>query len=105
MCGIALLVGAGADDRCEAFAEMMTAIAPRGESQEIDARADALLGTARLKIVDREHAVQPWSSADDRWALCYNGELYNHNELRGELHAQGGRRPRSATPKSCWSPS
>ena len=69
--------------------EMMTAIAPRGESQEIDARADALLGTARLKIVDREHAVQPWSSADDRWALCYNGELFNHNELRGELHAQG----------------
>ncbi|MFI0433163.1 MAG: asparagine synthetase B, partial [Candidatus Nanopelagicales bacterium] len=77
MCGIALIVGPQAAEHRVAFGAMMSAIEARGESQETDERPDSLLGTARLKIVDREHAVQPWSSADGRWTLCYNGEIFN----------------------------
>lgn len=91
MCGIALIVGPRARQRQQTFDAMMAAIQARGESQETDLRDDALLGTARLKIVDRDHAVQPWRSADDRWALCYNGEVFNHADLRAELSRCGRR--------------
>ena len=39
--------------------------------------------------MDRDRAVQPWTSADGRWLLCYNGELFNYRELRAELAALG----------------
>lgn len=89
MCGIALVVGAGAAERGAKFDAMMAAIRDRGEAQETARTPSALLGTARLKIVDREHAVQPWRSADGRWALCYNGEVFNHAALRSQLRAEG----------------
>lgn len=91
MCGIALIIGPHAQQHDRAFDAMMSAIQARGESQETDRRDDAMLGTARLKIVDRDHAQQPWRSADDRWALCYNGEVFNHDELRAELARRGRR--------------
>ncbi len=89
MCGIALVVGPDAHSHTQAFDAMMSAIAPRGEAQETQLDDEALLGTARLKIVDRDHAQQPWNSTDGRWGLCYNGEVFNHNELRAELVAAG----------------
>jgi asparagine synthase (glutamine-hydrolysing) len=64
--------------------------------RETHQRAGLLAGVQRLRIVDREHAVQPWISADGRWVLCYNGEVFNHHELRRELAAQG-RQLRSAS--------
>jgi asparagine synthase (glutamine-hydrolysing) len=89
MCGIALIVGPQAHLHQRAFDAMMTAIADRGEVSETDASATALIGTSRLKIVDRDRAVQPWQSSDGMSALCYNGEVFNHSELRDELIAQG----------------
>jgi asparagine synthase (glutamine-hydrolysing) len=87
MCGIAMIVGAGADD--ELFGEMLDSLAPRGEIEET-ARHDGLLaGTQRLRIVDRDRAVQPWLSRDGRWLLCYNGEIFNYRQLRAELIALG----------------
>jgi len=98
MCGIALVVGPGAGQRWATFDAMKLAIAPRGESMEASYEPDALLATSRLKIVDREHARQPWSSSDGRWVLCYNGEVFNHDALRERLVAEGHRqRSRSDT--------
>lgn len=87
MCGIACILGAGADPRV--FARMLTAIAPRGEVQETLCEEGRLLGVQRLKIVDRQRAIQPWTSADGRTALCYNGEIYNFRALRSELEGLG----------------
>ncbi len=87
MCGIALIVGRGADRAV--FDRMMASIRPRGDVEETLCEDGMLLGTQRLKIVDREHSVQPWVSADGRWALCYNGEVFNYHELRDELTALG----------------
>ncbi|WP_245551766.1 asparagine synthetase B family protein [Gordonia hirsuta] len=67
----------------------MAAIAGRGETDERYSGVGLVAGTQRLKIVDREHAQQPWRSQDGRWLLCYNGEVFNHAELRAELHARG----------------
>jgi len=87
MCGIALIVGPNPDPAV--FDAMMDGIATRGEARETLRDDRHLLGTQRLKIVDRERAIQPWTSADGRWAVCYNGEVYNFRSLRSELAGLG----------------
>jgi asparagine synthase (glutamine-hydrolysing) len=92
MCGIALIIGADPDP--QVFGSMLDQIAPRGDVRETLRGDRHLLGTQRLKILDRERAIQPWTSPDGRWAVCYNGETYNFRSLRSEL-AVLGHRPRS----------
>ena|SRR5579859_3952170 len=89
MRGIALAVGAGADG--DGFRYMMSALAARGEIDEVRREPDLLAGTRRLPIVARERAVQPWISPDGRWLLCFNGEIFNMPELRAELTGRGVR--------------
>src|ERR1700744_2135628 len=87
MCGIALAVGP--NPSAAVFGQMLDAIAPRGDVRE-EIRDDRhCLGTQRLKIVDRGRPIQPWNSPDGRWAVCYNGEVYNFRSLRSELAALG----------------
>ena len=74
MCGIALIAGPGGEDKL--FRQMLDSLAPRGEIEET-ARANGLFaGTQRLRIVDRDRAVQPWLSRAGRWLVCYNGEIF-----------------------------
>ena len=87
MCGVALIIGPRPD--AAVFERMLAAIAPRGEVCETIVEDRHRIGTQRLRIVDHERAVQPWVSADGRWALCYNGEVYNFSELRVELQRVG----------------
>ena len=47
------------------------------------------LGAVRLKIIDLEHGDQPMASDDSDTILVFNGEIYNHAELRRELEALG----------------
>lgn len=48
------------------------------------------LGQVRLSIIDLSTAGhQPMHSRDGRWAIVFNGEIYNYRELRIELHALG----------------
>jgi len=50
------------------------------------------LGHRRLAIIDLlPEANQPFASSDGRFLLVYNGELYNHRELRKDLERQGVR--------------
>ncbi len=89
MCGIAVLVGPRASEANALFDQMIAGIRSRGEVLEADRSDTALLATSRLRIVDRERAIQPWVSGDGRYALCYNGEVFNHGELRARLEADG----------------
>lgn len=50
---------------------------------------DLGLGHRRLSIVDLAGGHQPMFSPDGRWAIIYNGEVYNFPELRAELAAGG----------------
>jgi asparagine synthase (glutamine-hydrolysing) len=48
------------------------------------------LGHLRLAIIDlSEDGAQPFSTADDRFTIVFNGEIYNYRELRAELAQTG----------------
>jgi asparagine synthase (glutamine-hydrolysing) len=48
-------------------------------------------GMRRLSIIDLAGGHQPMFTADGRYAIVLNGEIYNHLELRPELEARGHR--------------
>lgn len=54
---------------------------------------DAVFGFNRLSIIDLEHSHQPlrWGpeGEPDRYAMTFNGEIYNYVELRKELQEAG----------------
>ena len=72
---------------------MATRIAHRGPDDAgewVDSEAGFVLAHRRLSILDLSPAGhQPMSSASGRWVLAYNGEVYNHLELRRQLEAEG----------------
>jgi asparagine synthase (glutamine-hydrolysing) len=47
------------------------------------------LGAVRLKIIDLHGGDQPMVSDDGNTVLIFNGEIYNHRELRAELESRG----------------
>src|ERR1039457_721225 len=47
------------------------------------------LGATRLRIVDLDGGDQPMRSPDGDAVIAFNGEIYNHRELRAELEALG----------------
>lgn len=70
--------------------EMMGAIAHRGPDHQASfVEANVFLGHTRLSIQDlSESGNQPMFSEDGRLVIIFNGEIYNHFELRGELNAR-----------------
>lgn len=72
---------------------MVEKIRHRGPDDEgvwIDARCGLAVGHARLSIVDlSSHGAQPMISHSGRYLLAYNGEIYNHLEIRAELDSAG----------------
>lgn len=92
MCGITgVIQNNGQAVSADALRQMTTAIAhrgPDGEGQWVEANVG--LGHRRLAILDLSMAGhQPMVSADHRWILSYNGEVYNFRELKSQLEQKG----------------
>lgn len=69
---------------------MAAALAHRGPDGEgFFAGPGLALGHRRLAVVDLAGGRQPMVSADGRFAVSFNGEIYNHLRLRLDLEAQG----------------
>ncbi len=66
---------------------------PDGASTWVAADGRMGFGHRRLSIIDlSECAAQPMSNEDDSLWITYNGEIYNHRELRAELSRSGRHR-------------
>jgi len=62
----------------------------RGPDQQGTYESDCVsLGAVRLKIIDLQAGDQPMISEDGNTVLVFNGEIYNHRELRAELESRG----------------
>ena len=96
MCGIAGILAYGdlapAVDRAELLRmrDRMTARGPDGAGDWYS--PDGRLGLAhrRLSIIDLSaRGAQPMTSADGRYVISFNGEIYNYRALRADLEARG----------------
>lgn len=93
MCGFTgFFAGQWPADGAQAQLKTMTdAIVKRGPDSEghwLDADAGIALGHRRLAIVDLSAAGhQPMPSGSGRYVIAFNGEIYNHLDLRAELDA------------------
>lgn len=94
MCGIAGIwnfdrrpVGRAAID---AFTDSLAHRGPDGRGVWTGDADGIALGHRRLSILDlSDDGSQPMSSADGRYTITYNGEIYNFLELRAELERKG----------------
>ena len=89
MCGIVGFVGPG--DRGD-LAAMMTAVVHRGPDSSgtySDEANRVFLGHQRLAVVDIAGGAQPMWNEAQTVGIVFNGEIYNHLELRRKLEAIG----------------
>lgn len=91
MCSIFGIVrGGGAPVDADALSRMAATLAHRGPDDHGLFRAEGLgLGNTRLSIVDTVGGHQPIADPATGLVIVYNGEVYNHRDLRAELAATG----------------
>src|SRR5208337_2098460 len=92
LCGIAGFTHKNWAPEPERIEKATATLAHRGPDQSGVYRSSVLsMGATRLKIIDLEGGNQPIISDDGDSAIVFNGEIYNHLELRGELEKLGHR--------------
>jgi asparagine synthase (glutamine-hydrolysing) len=92
MCGIAGFAGraGGEREREPSLRAMCAAIVHRGPDEEGRFLAsDVALGMRRLSVMDPAMGQQPMTNEDGTLQLVFNGEIYNHRQLRRDLVARG----------------
>ena len=82
--------GLVSDDRLAEMRDRMRHRGPDGGGLWRSPAEDCMLGHRRLSIIDLSTtANQPMLSADGKVALVFNGEIYNHADIRAELERLG----------------
>ena len=94
MCGICGVFNYGTHQpadrgRLQRAADAMAHRGPDDEGFYLDGAVG--LGNRRLSIIDLSGGHQPLSNEDGTLWVTFNGEIYNHQELREDLEAQGHR--------------
>lgn len=103
MCGFVGIAGGNPQpDEIDRMLERIRHRGPDGEGRHF--AEDLGFGHVRLAIVDPSPAgAQPMLTPDGRYALVYNGELYNHMDFRADLAHRGVRfRGHSDTETLLW---
>ncbi len=95
MCGVAGIVGRADNENFNAVvASMIGSLEHRGPDDSgvwADDDASIVLGHRRLAIVDLSPAGhQPMLSGCSRYVMSFNGEIYNHLQIRKELEKSSG---------------
>lgn len=89
MCGFCGFTGEITDRRSVLDAMMKKIIhrGPDSDGMHIDDKI--AMGFRRLSIIDLDYGSQPMYNEDSSIVITFNGEIYNHQELREELTARG----------------
>jgi asparagine synthase (glutamine-hydrolysing) len=92
MCGIVGLLLRDAPCDTGALTRMRDLVQHRGPD-DAGNHLDGVvgLGHRRLSIIDLGTGHQPMSTADGRYTIVFNGEIYNYRQLRAQLESQGVR--------------
>src|SRR5262245_40707774 len=89
-----------------AMADTMVARGPNDHGTWVDPAVAIALGFLRLAILDLSLAGhQPMVSASGRYVIVFNGEIYNHRELRKRLGSDAADLPDKQKPQSSERPS
>ena len=92
MCGIAGFTHKNWAPPHERIREATATLIHRGPDQQGVYQSSLFsMGAARLKIIDLATGDQPILSEDGDFGIAFNGEIYNHLELRAELESLGHR--------------
>ena len=91
MCGILGLVTLGdSQETKEKFSHALSLLAHRGpDFTSFVQDKNIFLGHTRLSIIDLDARSNQPMRYQDKYALVFNGEIYNYKEIRQELQAQG----------------
>lgn len=90
MCGIIGCLAPEPENRESLGLRMLEQIRYRGpDAGYLHIQDHVILGVRRLAIINVAHGSQPTFSSDGNIAAVFNGEIYNHVELRKELTARG----------------
>lgn len=92
MCGLAASLDIQGKGRADLWAlPHMRHRGPDGEGTLVRPEAGLVLEHCRLAIIDPDNreADQPFGDRSGRWALVYNGELFNFRALRADLERRG----------------
>ena len=89
MCGITGIFGSSYQSREEILNKMVISLSHRGPDNNavwIDENNLIGLGHTRLSIIDLTQAGnQPMHSSNNRYVIVYNGEIYNHLEIKSKI--------------------
>ena len=96
MCGIAGIASLSDSlrndflDQLKQLSQSLEIRGPDADGNWVSPGGAVAMAHRRLSILDvRERANQPMRSADGRYVLVFNGEIYNYRELREELERRG----------------
>ncbi|MGH7791248.1 MAG: asparagine synthase (glutamine-hydrolyzing), partial [Thermodesulfobacteriota bacterium] len=92
MCGICGILNFGIDEpvNSETLKRMCTVMSHRGPDDEgFFLEGNLGLGMRRLSIIDLSTGHQPISNEDGTIWIVFNGEIYNHLDIRKELESKG----------------
>ena len=94
MCGIAGVFSTKVEGISAGVARMTDRIRHRGPDGDgiwVDLEAGIGLGHRRLSVQDLSEAgQQPMSSSSGRWVVVFNGEIYNHLDIRRDIGREAG---------------
>ena len=91
MCGFSGYFGTGDYDREQVVRKMSEKIAHRGpDGDGVFVDDYVALGHRRLSIIDLEYGTQPMYSADGRYVIVFNGEIYNYKDIQRKLQKDYG---------------
>ena len=89
MCGIAGFVGSGSVGDLQRMGEVLIHRGPDGSGFYVDNVHAVFLAHRRLAVLDIEGGHQPMYNEDGQVVVVFNGEIYNHAELRHRLVLAG----------------